>query len=87
MSTPTTTSAEVVVIGGGLEGCSAAWALTRRGVTDVVIVERLGGVADLGVDGKSSDDDIPATDFRLSRFAEGALLTSPHPYVGAGQVR
>ncbi|MEJ2871923.1 FAD-binding oxidoreductase [Actinomycetospora sp. OC33-EN08] len=44
-------------------------------------------VADLVVDGKSSDDDIPATDFRLSRFAEGALLTSPHPYVGAGQMR
>ena len=44
-------------------------------------------VADLVVDGKSSDDDVPARDFRLSRFAEGALLTSPHPYVGAGQMR
>jgi glycine/D-amino acid oxidase-like deaminating enzyme len=44
-------------------------------------------VADLVVDGKSSDDDIPASDFRLSRFAEGTLLTSPHPYIGAGQMR
>ena len=35
----------------------------------------------------SSDADIPARDFRLSRFAEGDLLRSPHPYVGAGQMR
>jgi sarcosine oxidase, subunit beta len=44
-------------------------------------------VADLVVDGESSDPDVPASDFRLSRFAEGDLLTSPHPYVGAGQMR
>ncbi|WP_240325199.1 NAD(P)/FAD-dependent oxidoreductase [Amycolatopsis thermalba] len=44
-------------------------------------------VADLVVDGKSGDPDVPETDFRLSRFAEGALLTSPHPYVGAGEMR
>jgi sarcosine oxidase, subunit beta len=44
-------------------------------------------VADLVVDGTSSDPDIPESDFRLSRFAEGELLTSPHPYVGAGQMR
>ncbi|NMO88404.1 FAD-binding oxidoreductase [Actinomycetospora sp. TBRC 11914] len=44
-------------------------------------------VADLVVDGKSSDPDVPESDFRLSRFAEGNLLTSPHPYVGAGQMR
>jgi sarcosine oxidase, subunit beta len=44
-------------------------------------------VADLVVDGTSSDADIPAEDFRLSRFAEGKLLTSPFPYVGAGQMR
>ncbi|GAA4708180.1 FAD-binding oxidoreductase [Pseudonocardia yuanmonensis] len=44
-------------------------------------------VADLVVDGKSSHSDIPESDFRLSRFAEGALLRSPHPYVGAGEMR
>ena len=44
-------------------------------------------VADLVVDGKSRDVDIPESDFRLSRFAEGDLLRSPHPYVGAGQMR
>jgi sarcosine oxidase, subunit beta len=44
-------------------------------------------IADLVVDGTSSDADIPAEDFRLARFAEGAPLRSPHPYVGAGQMR
>jgi sarcosine oxidase subunit beta len=44
-------------------------------------------VADLVVDGASSHPDIPEPDFRLSRFAEGALLSSPHPYVGAGEMR
>lgn len=44
-------------------------------------------IADLVVDGKSTDPDVPESDFRLSRFAEGALLRSPHPYVGAGEIR
>lgn len=44
-------------------------------------------VADLVLEGDSTDPDIPASDFRLERFAEGAPLTSPHPYVGAGEMR
>jgi sarcosine oxidase subunit beta len=44
-------------------------------------------VADLVVDGKSSNPDTPESDFRLSRFAEGDLLRSAHPYVGAGEMR
>lgn len=44
-------------------------------------------VADLVVDGTSSVPDIPERDFRLSRFAEGELLRSPHPYAGAGEMR
>jgi sarcosine oxidase, subunit beta len=44
-------------------------------------------VADLIVDGRSADPRIPESDFRLSRFADGDLLTSPYPYVGAGQMR
>jgi sarcosine oxidase, subunit beta len=44
-------------------------------------------VADLVVDGRSSDPRVPESDFRLSRFADGALLRSPHPYVGAGEMR
>ena len=33
-------SAEVVIIGGGIEGCSIAYHLAKRGVTDVVVLER-----------------------------------------------
>ena len=44
-------------------------------------------MADLVVDGTSSDANVPESDFRLSRFAEGDLLTSPFPYVGAGEMR
>lgn len=44
-------------------------------------------VADLVLEGDSTDPEIPASDFRLERFAEGALLRSPHPYVGAGEMR
>jgi sarcosine oxidase, subunit beta len=46
-----------------------------------------GLVADLVLDGRSRVPEIPESDFRLSRFAEGALLHSPHPYVGAGEMR
>ena len=45
-------TADVVVVGGGLEGCAAAWALSRRGVTDVVVAER--GTVGSGMTGKSS---------------------------------
>ena len=43
---------EVLVVGGGLEGCAAAWALTRRGVTDVTVLER--ATVGSGGTGKSS---------------------------------
>ena len=32
--------AEVVIVGGGIVGCSIAYHLTRRGVTDVVVLEQ-----------------------------------------------
>ena len=44
-------------------------------------------MADLIMDGDSSDPDVPAADFRLERFAEGRPLVSEHPYVGAGEMR
>ena len=44
-------------------------------------------VADLVLDGHSNLPHVPESDFRLSRFAEGAPLRSPHPYVGAGEMR
>jgi len=44
-------------------------------------------VADLISSGTSRHPDIDHRDFRWERFAEGDLLTSPHPYLGAGQMR
>jgi glycine/D-amino acid oxidase-like deaminating enzyme len=51
-STSGADSADVVIVGGGLEGCAAAWALVRRGVTDVVVCER--DTVGSGGTGKSS---------------------------------
>lgn len=44
-------------------------------------------IADLVIHGHSTAPDVPEDDFRLSRFAEGRLLRSSHPYVGAGEMR
>jgi glycine/D-amino acid oxidase-like deaminating enzyme len=44
-------------------------------------------MADLLCDGASTDPDVDGSDFRLERFAEGTLLSSPHPYAGAGEMR
>jgi len=44
-------------------------------------------VADLVLEGDSTDPDIPARDFRFERFAEGEFLRSLHPYAGAGEMR
>jgi len=43
--------------------------------------------ADLLTHGVSSDPAIDHTDFRFSRFDEGAALLSAHRYAGAGQMR
>jgi glycine/D-amino acid oxidase-like deaminating enzyme len=68
-----------------VEGLFVAAGFSGHGFKIAPAVGQL--VADLVVDGKSSDADIPADDFRLSRFSEGELLVSPFPYVGAGQMR
>jgi glycine/D-amino acid oxidase-like deaminating enzyme len=44
-------------------------------------------VADLVLHGESRHRDIPASDFRLERFAEDQPLVSRHAYAGAGQMR
>lgn len=44
-------------------------------------------MADLVTVGHSRAPNIPERDFRLDRFAADDLLLSPHPYVGAGQMR
>jgi sarcosine oxidase subunit beta len=46
------TAADVVIVGGGIEGAAAAWALSQRGVTDVVVAER--STVASGMTGKSS---------------------------------
>ncbi|MGI5218145.1 NAD(P)/FAD-dependent oxidoreductase [Nocardia sp. CA-290969] len=43
--------------------------------------------ADLLTTGKTDLPGVDPDDFRYSRFAEGAPLVSPHPYVGAGEMR
>jgi glycine/D-amino acid oxidase-like deaminating enzyme len=68
-----------------MEGLVVAAGFSGHGFKIAPAVGRL--VADLVVDGHSNDPRIPHSDFRLSRFAEGDLLRSPYPYVGAGQMR
>lgn len=69
----------------GLDGLVVAAGFSGHGFKIAPAVGRL--VADLVVDGHSRDPRIPASDFRLSRFAEGEPLTTPYPYVGAGEMR
>lgn len=40
MATSLPDRAQVVIVGGGIVGCSIAYHLTRRGITDVVLVEQ-----------------------------------------------
>ncbi|MFL6084446.1 MAG: NAD(P)/FAD-dependent oxidoreductase [Mycobacterium sp.] len=68
-----------------LGGLVVAAGFSGHGFKIAPAVGRL--VADLVVDGHSGDPRIPHSDFRLTRFAEGDLLKSPYPYVGAGQMR
>ncbi|MDX6740031.1 FAD-binding oxidoreductase [Actinocorallia sp. A-T 12471] len=44
-------------------------------------------VADLVIEGDSLDPQVPAADFRFTRFAEESPLTSTNPYIGAGEMR
>jgi glycine/D-amino acid oxidase-like deaminating enzyme len=69
----------------GIDGLVVAAGFSGHGFKIAPAVGQL--IADLVVDGRSADPRIPETDFRLSRFAEGDLLRTPHPYVGAGEMR
>lgn len=68
-----------------IEGLIIAAGFSGHGFKISPAVGRL--VADLVVDGYSSDPRIPHSDFRLSRFAQGEPLTTQFPYVGAGEMR
>ncbi|TFV60634.1 FAD-binding oxidoreductase [Mycobacterium sp. PS03-16] len=69
----------------GVDGLVVAAGFSGHGFKIAPAVGRL--VADLVVDGYSNDPQIPESDFRLTRFAEGDLLTTRFPYVGAGEMR
>ena len=68
-----------------VDGLVVAAGFSGHGFKIAPAVGRL--IADLVVDGRSADPRIPESDFRLSRFADRDLLTSPYPYSGAGQMR
>jgi sarcosine oxidase subunit beta len=70
---------------GGVDGLILCAGFTGHGFKISPAVGEL--VADLVLEGDSTDPDIPASDFRLERFAEGKPLTSLHPYGGAGEMR
>lgn len=74
-----------VISATGVDGLLVAAGFSGHGFKIAPAVGRL--IADLIVDGRSSDPRIPESDFRLSRFPEGDPLTSPYPYAGAGQMR
>ncbi len=68
-----------------VEGLVVAAGFSGHGFKIAPAVGKL--IADLVVDGRSADPRVPEADFRLSRFADGDLLTSPYPYSAAGQMR
>ena len=68
-----------------VDGLLVAAGFSGHGFKIAPAVGRL--IAELVVDGRSADPRIPESDFQLARFAEGRLLKSPYPYVGAGEMR
>jgi glycine/D-amino acid oxidase-like deaminating enzyme len=76
-------TADVVIVGGGIEGAAAAWALAQRGVTDVVVAER--NTVGSGMTGKSSG--IVRCHYGVSSLAAMAtvgleLFEKPQQYLG-----
>lgn len=69
----------------GVDGLFVAAGFSGHGFKISPAVGEL--MADLVLSGRSLRADVPEGDFRLDRFAAGELLTSPHPYTGAGQLR
>ncbi|MGW5383368.1 NAD(P)/FAD-dependent oxidoreductase, partial [Nocardia sp. NPDC003963] len=68
-----------------VEGLFLATGFSGHGFKISPAVGRL--VADLLLTGKTDLPGVDPHDFRWSRFAEGDLLVSPHPYAGAGEMR
>ncbi|MDV7099997.1 FAD-binding oxidoreductase [Gordonia amicalis] len=74
-----------IISAGPLDGLVLAVGFSGHGFKISPAVGRL--IADLVVDGRSSDPRIPESDFRFTRFAEGDPLKTRFPYVGAGEMR
>ena len=74
-----------VISAGPLDGLVIAAGFSGHGFKIAPAVGRL--IADLVIDGASSDPRIPERGFRLSRFTQADLLKSPYPYAGAGEMR
>jgi glycine/D-amino acid oxidase-like deaminating enzyme len=74
-----------IISRGPLDGLIIAAGFSGHGFKISPAVGRL--VADLVADGRSADPRIPESDFRYTRFAEGDLLKTRYPYVGAGEMR
>lgn len=74
-----------VISATGVERLFVATGFSGHGFKISAAVGEL--MADLVVDGRSRSARVPAHDFRLSRFAEGDLTRTRHPYAGAGEMR
>jgi glycine/D-amino acid oxidase-like deaminating enzyme len=68
-----------------VQGLTIAAGFSGHGFKIAPAVGKL--TADLVTDGRSSDERIPESDFRLERFEQENFLRSPHPYIGGSQMR
>ena len=68
-----------------IEGLLLAVGFSGHGFKMAHAVGRL--VAELLTEGTTTVSGVDPADCRYSRFAEGRPTTSPHPYVGAGEMR
>lgn len=81
----TTPDSNPVISETAIQGLYVAAGFSGHGFKIAPAVGRL--MADLILDGKSSNPQVAAEKFRLGRFAEGDLLISRFPYAGAAKIR
>ncbi|MGO1385528.1 MAG: NAD(P)/FAD-dependent oxidoreductase [Arachnia sp.] len=74
-----------IISATSIDGLFVAAGFSGHGFKIAPAVGRL--MADLVVDGVSSQADVPADTFLLSRFEDGNLLQSKFPYSGASKIR
>ncbi|MCI1747182.1 MAG: FAD-binding oxidoreductase [Acidipropionibacterium sp.] len=74
-----------IISGTDYDGLFLETGMSGHGFKTSPAIGRL--AAELILDGDTTIPNVTASDFRLSRFAEGDLLTSPFPYKGASGIR